>query len=345
VSSVQPSILILRDQFLHDLQEIQTTNELEQLKVKYLGKKGPVQQLMKELKDVTPEERPGAGKRINDLKELLVQRCDQLAKDLVEREETAQLANEAIDVTLPGRQRLSGRKHPLNQTMDQIIEILIGMGFSVQYGPDIDTDYYNFEVLNFPPEHPARDMQDTFYIASHVLLRTHTSNIQARVMEVNSPPIRIVAPGKVYRNETITARSHVFFQQIEAVYIDKGVAFTDLMATLDEFLNKLFARKIETRYRPSYFPFVEPGMEVDISCLVCQGKGCSLCKHTGWVEIAGAGMIHPEVLKNGGIDAEVYTGFAWGLGLERLVMMLRGIQDIRLFTENDLRFLRQFTAL
>ena len=238
-----------------------------------------------------------------------------------------------------------GRKHPLTQAMDQIISILSGLGFSVQYGPDVDTDYYNFEVLNFPPDHPARDMQDTFYITPHVLLRTHTSNIQARVMEVNKPPIRIIAPGKVYRNETITARSHVFFHQVEAVYIDKNVTFGDLFATLDDFLSKLFKQDIGTRYRPSYFPFVEPGVEVDISCLVCQGKGCNLCKHSGWVEIAGAGMIHPEVLRNGGIDAEQYTGFAWGMGLERLVMMLRGIQDIRLFTENDLRFLNQFTAL
>jgi phenylalanyl-tRNA synthetase alpha chain len=199
--------------------------------------------------------------------------------------------------------------------------------------------------LNFAPDHPARDMQDTFYITPHVLLRTHTSNIQARVMEANKPPIRIIAPGKVYRNETITARSHVFFHQVEAVYIDKNVALSDLFATLDDFLKKLFNRSLSTRYRPSYFPFVEPGVEVDVSCFICNGKGCQLCKRTGWVEVGGAGMIHPEVLKNGGIDSELYTGFAWGLGLERLVMMLRGIPDIRAFTENDLRFLTQFKAI
>lgn len=342
---MQQSIEELREQFLQQLNQARTTQDLENLKVKFLGKKGPVQQLMQMLRDVAPHQRPLVGKQINDLKEFMISQWEELEVELTGREEQQQLAQEALDITLPGRRRYSGRKHPLTQAMDRIIAILVELGFSVQYGPDIDTDYYNFEVLNFPPDHPARDMQDTFYISPHVLLRTHTSNIQARVMEMNKPPIRIIAPGKVYRNETITARSHVFFHQVEAVYIDKNVSFADLFATLDDFLSKLFKQNIATRYRPSYFPFVEPGVEVDISCLVCQGKGCPLCKHSGWVEVAGAGMIHPEVLRNGGIDSEQYTGFAWGMGLERLVMMLRGIQDIRLFTENDLRFLDQFTAL
>lgn len=342
---MQQSTEELREHFLQQLAQVQTTQDLENIKVRFLGKKGPIQQLMQELRTVTPDQRPLVGKQINDLKEFMTARWEQFSSELTQREEQTQLADEALDITLPGRRRFVGGQHPLTQAMDQILKILLGLGFSVQYGPDIDTDYYNFEVLNFPPDHPARDMQDTFYIAPGILLRTHTSNIQARVMEVNQPPIRIIAPGKVYRNETITARSHVFFHQVEAVYIDKDVTFADLFATLDDFLKQLFKQKIETRYRPSYFPFVEPGVEVDISCLVCQGKGCPLCKHSGWVEIAGAGMIHPEVLRNGGIDPEQYTGFAWGMGLERLVMMLRGIQDIRLFTENDLRFLRQFTAL
>ncbi len=342
---MQQRIEELREQFLQQVAQVKTTDDLENVQVKYLGKKGPVQQLMQMLRDVTPDQRPQIGKQINDLKEFVTAKCDQLKHELTVREEEQQLAHEILDITLPGRRRYRGGQHPLTQAMDRIITILSGMGFSVQYGPDIDSDYYNFEVLNFPPDHPARDMQDTFYLSPHVLLRTHTSNIQARIMELNKPPIRIIAPGKVYRNETITARSHVFFHQVEAVYIDKNVTFGDLFATLDDFLSKLFTQEIATRYRPSYFPFVEPGVEVDITCLVCQGKGCPLCKQTGWVEIAGAGMIHPEVLRNGGIDAEQYTGFAWGMGLERLVMMLRGIQDIRLFTENDLRFLGQFTAL
>jgi phenylalanyl-tRNA synthetase alpha chain len=342
---VQQSLHDLREQFQQDLAQVRTTQDLEHIKVKFLGKKSPLQQLMRELKDVTPDQRPAVGKQINDLKELISQRCEQLEVELITQEERQQLSQETIDVTLPGRRRFIGRQHPLTQAMDQIVAILSGMGFSVQYGPDIDTDYYNFEVLNFPPDHPARDMQDTFYISPHLLLRTHTSNIQARVMEANKPPIRIIAPGKAYRNEAITARSHVFFHQIEAVYIDKHVTFADLLATLDAFLKKLFKHEMSTRYRPSYFPFVEPGLEVDINCFVCEGKGCPLCKYTGWVEIAGAGMIHPEVLRNGGIDPEQYTGFAWGMGVERLVMMLKGIQDIRSFTENDLRFLTQFTAL
>lgn len=342
---MQQSIDELREQFLQQLNQVKVSQDLENVRVKFLGKKGPIQQLMQMLRDVVPDQRPIVGKQINDLKELMTMKCEEREREVTNHEEQQQLLQEKLDVTLPGRRRFRGAKHPLTQTMDQIIAILIGMGFSVQYGPEIDSDYYNFEVLNFPPDHPARDMQDTFYISPHILLRTHTSNIQARVMELNKPPIRIIAPGKAYRNETITARSHVFFHQVEAVYIDKDVTFANLFATLDDFLSKLFKQNIATRFRPSYFPFVEPGVEVDISCLVCQGKGCNLCKHSGWVEVAGAGMIHPEVLRNGGIDPEQYTGFAWGMGLERLVMMLRGIHDIRLFTENDLRFLNQFTVL
>lgn len=342
---MQQSIDHLREQFCQEIQQVKSSHQLEDLKVKFLGKKGPVQHLMQVLRGVSAEERPALGKKINDLKEWMGIECATLSLQLIAGEEESRLHVEALDISLPGRRRSTGRKHPLTQAMDEIIEILSGLGFTVQHGPDIDTDYYNFEALNFPPDHPARDMQDTFYISPHVLLRTQTSNIQARVMEANKPPIRIIAPGKVYRNETITARSHVFFHQVEAVYIDKNVTFADLFATLDLFLGKLFKREVTARYRPSYFPFVEPGVEVDISCMSCEGKGCHLCKHSGWLEIAGAGMIHPDVLKNGGIDPEEYSGFAWGLGLERLVIMLRGIQDIRQFTENDLRFLNQFTAL
>lgn len=342
---MQQAIEQLREQFLAQLAPIQHSQDLETLKVKFLGKKGPLQGLMQMLRDISSDERPLMGKFINDLKEFMQNKIVGLEAEFVAREETEQLAKEVIDITLPGRKRGRGALHPLTQTMNEIISILTGLGFSVQYGPDIDTDYYNFEALNFPPDHPARDMQDTFYISPHVLLRTHTSNIQARVMEVNKPPIRIIAPGKVYRNEAITARSHVFFHQIEAVYIDTNVTFADLFATLDLFLGKLFKCEVSTRYRPSYFPFVEPGVEVDINCLSCKGSGCQLCKYSGWVEIAGAGMIHPEVLKSAGLDPEQYTGFAWGFGLERIVMMLRGVQDIRMFAENDLRFLRQFSSV
>lgn len=337
------SIQSIYNEFSADLAHVATTAHIENLKVKYLGKKGPIQNLMKELKDVPVEQRPNFGKEINDLKENISRQIEELERQLIAKEEDQSLAQEKIDITLPGRRRPIGRKHVVIQALDTIIGILTEMGFSVQYGPDIDTDYYNFEALNFPADHPARDMQDTFYITPQVLLRTHTSNVQVRVMESHKPPIRIITPGKAYRNETITARSHVFFHQVEGLYIDKGVTFADLLATMEEVFQKLFQREVKTRYRPSYFPFVEPGMEVDIECLSCEGKGCQLCKHSGWLEVAGAGMVHPEVLKNGGIDPEIYTGYAWGMGVERMVLLKHGVKDIRMFTENDLRFLEQFT--
>lgn len=329
-------------QFSAELASATSSADLEAMRVKYLGRKGPIQNLMKDLKNFTPEQRPEVGKLINDLKEEVSNRIESAQNSLLEKEENERLIHEKIDVTMPGSRRSSGRRHVITQTFDEMIDILSEMGFAVQYGPDIDTDYYNYEVLNFPADHPARDMQDTFYIAPNVLLRSHTSNIQARVMEVQKPPIRIIAPGKVYRNETITARSHVYFHQLEAFYVDKGVTFADLFATLKEFLQKLFHQEVNVRYRPSYFPFVEPGMEVDIGCLSCDAKGCMLCKNSGWLEICGAGMVHPEVLKNGDIDPEVYTGYAWGMGVDRLAILKHGITDIRLFSENDVRFLDQF---
>jgi phenylalanyl-tRNA synthetase alpha chain len=340
---VRERVELLQREFDTAVQTAATTADLELIKVKYLGKKGPVQDLMKFLKDVAPEERPHAGKIINDLKEHISSAIDQKGQHLASNEDAERLAGETLDVTLPGRRRFTGRKHIINQVLDDIIDTLVGMGFSVQYGPDIDSDYYNFEALNFAADHPARDMQDTFYIAPNVLLRTHTSNVQVRVMETHKPPIRVIAPGKVYRNETITARSHVFFQQVEGLYVDRGVSFADLQVTMREFLSKLFHTEVETRFRPSYFPFVEPGMEVDLRCLACKGAGCPLCKQTGWLEIAGAGMVHPNVLKNAGIDPEEFSGYAWGMGVERLVLLKHGVKDIRMFTENDLRFLSQFT--
>lgn len=340
---MHPSIQLIHDEFIGDMGKVATAADMEALKVKYLGKKGPVQNLMKLLKDVPSEERPAFGKEINDLKEDISHKIEAGERELIEKEEEHRLAHEKIDITLPGRCRPIGRKHIVTQALDTIVDILVGMGFSVQYGPDIDTDYYNFEALNFPADHPARDMQDTFYITPQVLLRTHTSNVQVRVMEGHQPPIRIITPGKAYRNETITARSHVFFHQVEGLYIEKDVTFADLLATMQEFFQKLFQREVETRYRPSYFPFVEPGMEIDIGCLSCEGKGCQLCKYSGWLEVAGAGMVHPEVLKNGGIDPEIYSGYAWGMGVERMILLKHGVKDIRMFTENDLRFLNQLT--
>lgn len=342
MSSLLNQIGQLRTHFIRELQEVASSKELEEIKVKYLGKKGPIQALMLELKHCHPDERPAMGKLINDLKEELVSHCDHSLARLKSQEMSAAFQKEWVDVTLPGRRSSLGRIHPINQMMQRIIDILTGMGFSVQLGPDVDTDYYNFEGLNFPPDHPARDMQDTFYLGGEFLLRTQTSNVQVHAMELFTPPLRIAAPGRAFRNEDVSARSHVFFHQLEAFYVDKGVSFSDLLSTMDEFLNKLFGEKVKTRYRPSYFPFVEPGMEVDVRCTACTGKGCRICKHTGWLEILGAGMIHPNVLRNSKVDPEVYSGFAWGMGIERPAMLYFDIPDIRLLTENDLRFLSQF---
>lgn len=337
-----PEIQETKDKFHKELDVASSSQAIEEVRVRFLGRKGPVQSLMGLLKKASKEERPFIGKEINTLKEHIEKEIYQKEATLFAKELEARLQQEKIDVTLPGRKNACGKKHPLSQALDRMLDILVGMGFSVQYGPDIDTDYYNYEVLNFPKDHPARDEMDTYYISGDVLLRSHTSNVQARVMEKEALPIRVVAPGKCYRNETITARSHVQFHQIEGFYIDKGVTFQDLISTLDQFIKKLFGNEVKVRFRASYFPFVEPGMEVDVSCLLCQGTGCSVCKHTGWLEVLGAGMIHPEVLKNIGIDPEKHSGYAWGMGVERLVMIEKGIKDIRWFFENDLRFLEQF---
>ena len=340
--SMHDKISSLQYEFLEDLKNAQTVKDLEQLKIKYFGKKGSIQELMLELKNCTPDERPQLGKIINDLKQELSSHLDNTFIRLQKQELNSRLLQEAIDPTLPGKRSFLGKVHPIHQMMNKVIDILIGMGFSVQYGPDVDTDHYNFGGLNFAPDHPARDMQDTFYLEKNLLLRTHTSNVQVHTMEKYQPPIRVIAPGRCFRNEDISARSHVFFHQIEGFYIDEGVTFSDLMSTMDDFLSKLLGQKVETRYRPSYFPFVEPGMEVDVRCTTCKGSGCRLCKHTGWLEILGAGMIHPNVLKTGNIDPEKYSGFAWGMGIERLVILQSAIPDIRLFTQNDMRFLEQF---
>lgn len=339
---IEKTIQQIQSQADVDLKGIHEAKDVESLKIKYLGKKGLIQNLMVSLRDCPTTVRPQLGKLINDLKEEVSKKIDYTLARLEDQELEKKLSQETIDVTLPGRRRFSGHRHVALKMLDEGIEILSGMGFTVQYGPDIESDYYNFEALNFAKDHPARDMQDTFYITSDLLLRTHTSNTQIRVMEGFKPPIRIIAPGKCYRNEDVSARSHVVFHQIEGLYIDRNVTFSDLLMTLEEFFTKLFGQKMTMRYRPSYFPFVEPGMEVDIHCIVCEGKGCSVCKHTGWLEVAGAGLVHPEVLKNGGIDPEEYSGYAWGFGIERLAMLRYGITDIRYFLEDDMRFLQQF---
>jgi phenylalanyl-tRNA synthetase alpha chain len=339
---VKEKIEQLQESFKAEIQAITSSKDLEQLKVKYLGKKGPIQALMAHLKDCIPEERPLAGKLINEFKERISSQIELFYQTFSRQEQEHQLRDEQEDLTLPGRTRHLGRVHPINQMMQEVLGILMHMGFSVQSSPEIESDYYNYGGLNYPEDHPARDMQDTFYLSKERLLRSHTTAIQQRIMESHAPPIRIAAYGKCYRNETITARSHVLFHQIDGLYIDQGVTFADLLATKKELYSKIFQREVELRVRPSYFPFVEPGMEIDVRCTSCDGKGCKLCKSTGWLEVCGAGMVHPEVLKEGGLDPEVYSGFAWGGGIERLFMLRHGISDIRLFTENDMRFLEQF---
>ncbi|NGX45332.1 MAG: Phenylalanine--tRNA ligase alpha subunit [Chlamydiae bacterium] len=339
---MEKKIHSLKTAFSDDLKGVKHSKDIEQLKVKYLGRKGPIQGLMVDLKGLTPSERPKAGKVVNELKQEIATLCAQAEESFMLSERAARFEKERIDVTLPGRGKNVGRRHPIQLMLKEVIDILTGMGFSVQYGPEIDSDFYNFEGLNYPADHPARDMQDTFYITDDLLLRSQTSNVQLRVMESHEPPIRIIAPGNVFRNENISARSHVFFHQVEGLYIDKHVSFADLMETMKEFWSKLFHKDVQTRFRPSYFPFVEPGLEVDVRCTACSGEGCRLCKQTGWLEVAGAGMVHPNVLKNGGIDPHKFSGFAWGLGIERLAMLRYGISDIRMFTENDLRLLEQF---
>jgi phenylalanyl-tRNA synthetase alpha chain len=329
-------------EFSHELSKVKSLQDIENLKIKYLGKKGYLAELMTSLKNALPEERPLIGKEINDLKVLITSEIEKQTQHFETLEIEKQLLEEKIDISLPGREKFHGKLHPLTSTIRRMVTILGQMGFTVEVGPNLESDFYNFEGLNFKKDHPARDMQDTFYVSENLLLRTHTSNVQVRTMEKNTLPIRVCAPGRCFRNEDISTRSHVFFHQVEGFYIDEKVSFADLFATLDDFWQKLFGKKVKTRYRPSYFPFVEPGVEMDIECSICSGKGCRICKHSGWLEVVGAGMIHPEVLKSGGIDPEKYSGYAFGLGPGRLTMLLNDIKDIRLFTENDIRFLDQF---
>lgn len=335
----------IKKQFDSELLKAQSLRELEELKIQYLGKKGLVSQQMKWLRDVPPEKKPEAGKWINDLKVAVEAALSEAEALFCEREESLKLKSEHIDVTLPGRRGRFGSKHLITKTIDEIVDIFVSMGFSVQSAPEIETEYYNFEVLNFPPDHPARDMQDTFYVEPGVLLRTQTTNFQGRLMESVKPPIRAICPGRVYRNESISARSHVFFHQVDGLYVAEKVSFQDLVSTISEFIKKLFQRDVQVRFRPSFFPFVEPGTEVDVECLICGGCGCPICKYSGWLEILGAGMVHPQVLRNVGLDPEKYTGYAWGMGVERTMLLRYGIKDIRLLAENDMRFLSQFPSI
>jgi phenylalanyl-tRNA synthetase alpha chain len=318
--------------------------DLDQLRVRYLGKKGELTDLLKGLGKLPAEERPQAGQAINKAKQALNQRIE-ARRELLESEAVnARLQSEAVDVTLPGRRQSPGGLHPVTRTVQRISNLWAQLGFSVAEGPEIEDDYHNFEALNIPAHHPARAMHDTFYFDANRLLRTHTSPVQVRVMESQKPPLRVIAPGRVYRCDSDLTHSPMF-HQVEGLVVDEQVSFADLKGALDQFLQAFFEQDdLKTRFRPSYFPFTEPSAEVDIQCVMCGGEGCRVCSHTGWLEVMGCGMVHPEVFRHAGIDTEQYTGYAFGLGVERLAMLRYGVNDLRLFFENDLKFLRQFGA-
>ena len=324
-----------------ELQQARDLAALDQIRVRYLGKKGLFTQRMKALGQLPPEQRPAAGKVINEARQAFQQALESRRKQLQQAQLEARLAAETLDVTLPGRGQRSGGLHPVTRTLERIDRIFQGAGFAVAEGPEIEDDYHNFEALNIPPHHPARAMHDTFYIDAHTLLRTHTSPVQIRVMEAGQPPFRVIAPGRVYRCDSDLTHTPMF-HQVEGFLVDENVSFADLRGVLDQFLRLFFEQDVKVRFRPSYFPFTEPSAEVDVSCVMCGGEGCRICGQSGWLEVMGCGMIHPRVFQAVGIDAERFSGFAFGLGVERLAMLRYGIGDLRLFFENDLRFLEQF---
>ena len=334
-------ILSLKELFLKELKSAKSLTELQQLKVKYLGKKGLVTSRLKSLSSISPELRPEYGKAINDVKGFITEELENREADLKSEEHKRLILSETLDITLPGKFTPFGREHPVNTVLAEIIRIFVPMGFEVKEGPEVELDYYNFEALNMPKDHPARDMQDTLYISEEVVLRTHTSPVQIRVMEKTKPPLKVIAPGKVYRCDADICHTPMF-HQVEGFMVDTDISFSDLKGVLESFIHSFFNMDTPVRFRPSFFPFTEPSAEVDIGCNFCSGKGCRVCKNTGWVEILGAGMINPKVFEMVGYDPKVYSGFAFGMGVERLAMLKYSIDDIRLFFENDIRFLRQF---
>ena len=321
---------------------VEDLNELNEIKVKYLGKNGEIAELMKELKKCSPTEKPVLGKGINELRKNIETRINNFETAFKAKIKAKKLAEEEIDITLSlSHKEDTGALHPLTLTKDAMINAFVGMGFEIKEGPEVELDYYNFQLLNIPSDHPARDMQDTFYITNSILLRTQTSAVQARTMLDNKPPIRIICPGKVYRADDDATHSPMF-HQMEGLVVDKNITIGDLKGCLDEFARKFFGSDTKTRLRPSYFPFTEPSVEMDVSCFMCKGKGCRLCKGTGWIEVLGAGIVNPIVLDNCGIDSKEYSGFAFGIGIERCAMLKYSIPDIRILFENDIRYLKQY---
>mgnify|MGYP000860379417 FL=1 len=332
----------MRNQALAALSKVSDVAELDNLKVEYLGKKGKLTQILKGMGQLSPEERPVIGQIANEIRLALEEGIQSVRERLNKELINQKLKSEVIDVTMPGKRKALGRKHPLTNILDEIKDIFLGMGYEIAEGPEVETDYNNFEALNIPKYHPARDTQDTFYITENILLRTHTSPVQIRHMKTHKPPIRIICPGRVYRSDAVDATHSPIFHQVEGLVVDKGITMGDLVGTLQAFAKGIFGEKTKIRLRPHHFPFTEPSAEVDVSCWGCNGTGCRICKGEGWIEILGAGMVHPNVLRECGIDPDVYSGFAFGMGIERITMGKYGIDDMRLLFENDMRFLKQF---
>jgi len=329
----------IKSDFNQEIEKASTTGEIEQVRIKYLSRNGIVTKLFDELKSVSGEDKPIFGKLLNNLRTEVTASFNN-KKSIIESNQLPD--SSSIDLTLPGKSVKIGSRHILTQTLFEIKSIFKGLGFSVYDGPELESDYYNFEALNFPPDHPARDMQDTFFVSDKFLLRTHTTPVQIRIMEKEQPPIRAIMPGRVYRNEAISSRSYCMFHQVDGIYVDTDVSFAELKGTLVSFAEQFYGEGLKYRFRPSFFPFTEPSAEMDITCYICKGKGCRVCKHSGWLEILGCGMVDPNVFKYVNYDAEKYTGYAFGMGIERIAMLKYGIDDIRIFFENDLRFLKQF---
>lgn len=334
-------LIFLKEETIKSLGYLSDQKSLNELRTRVLGRKGELTTLLRSLKDFQPEERSAIGKLANEIKENLESRFDRLERLFIEELEQRDLEKEFIDVTLPGRRHEFGRLHVLNVVTAELIEVFTGLGFQLAEGPEVELDYYNFEALNIPKDHPARDMQDTFYFSENVVLRTHTSPVQIRTMEKTRPPVRIICPGKVYRRDADITHSPMFMQ-IEGLWVDRHVSLADLKGVLTAFVEEYFGAGIELRFRPSFFPFTEPSAEVDIQCVICGGSGCRTCSFTGWLEILGSGMVDPALYGFVGYDPEIYSGFAFGMGIERIAMLKYGIPDIRSFYENDVRFLRQF---
>lgn len=339
---MQEKLKKIEELAINEIENAKTSSEIEEIRVKYLGKKGELTTILRGMKDVSKEERPLVGKMVNEVKSLVEEHIEKVSKAIKNKEKLERLEKEVIDISLPGKKNRVGKKHPLYLTLENMKNIFVSMGFTIEEGPEIELDRYNFEALNIPKDHPARSEQDTFYINDNLVLRTQTSPVQVRTMENQKPPIKMISPGKVYRSDDVDATHSPIFYQMEGLVIDKGVTFADLKGTLELFAKKMFGNSVKTKFRPHHFPFTEPSAEMDATCFVCGGKGCKVCKGSGWIEILGCGMVHPQVLRNCGIDPEEYSGFAFGFGVDRMVMLKYGIDDIRLLYESDMRFLDQF---